>query len=754
MSKNTDNEIPSSIKSYKIEKETYTLSNINLYTAINTDINEKVLIHVFPKEQIKSQANEVSFMNNHVYLLKLLNHKNILRLYEMIETKKFAFLVFEYFEGEKLSDFIAKKKTLTEDESLAIFKEILSVISYLNEMNICNLNINSNNIIIDKNNNIKVCNFKFGHFYSNKGKSRTDLTGDYYSTCPEMVSKKPYRPELADMWSTGVLLFQLVTGQQPFKAQKDLDLIRLIIKGNYKIPNTVSANMQTILKGLMEVNEEKRFKLSDLLNQQLLKDKKITKESFTPGLNILTTKYPIDATVLNICKNSFGMDVNNLIKSLENNRFTPVTSLFKQIVTKLMSKGIQTINDLCSAKFLNYVNDTKYNLKSEHQIKNIQHYLLKEDEVKKNSQDVAAILLNNQNEISKGLEDLKRQYELITKGIEPLERDLSYGKKRRRRTFQLDRNQEIMMNLQRLNNDANDGENKLNVSKAKRNTVLLPEFGNLGKERKSKKKKKGELPNKPGGRFEGQKAIKEEKEEKEDKSDNSVSSKSSHSSNSQEKEKKEEKKPTEFKKPELKKPELQKPELKKPELKKPELKKPELKKPELKIPELKKVEVKKEEKKQEFKMPQLKKVELKKPEVKKEEKKVEEKKPNLIMNKNPQIPDQKVVKKILVNNQQSDFKFVKKTDNEKKVKINVKPEDNTRDDILKIRSQLKKGSNNKSTTDIGKNTASNKNEPPKVSAFPGPFGGGGIKNLKEMFEANIKKQKSMGNIKGDPKAKK
>ena len=723
MSKNTDNDIPSSIKSYKIEKETYTLSNINLYTATNTDINEKVLIHVFPKEQLKSQANEVSFMNNHVYLLKLLNHKNILRLFEMIETKKFAFLVFEYFEGEKLSDFIAKKKTLTEDESLAIFKELLSVISYLNEMNICNLNINSNNIIIDKNNNIKVCNFKFGHFYSNKGKSRTDLTGDYYSTCPELVSKKPYRPELADMWSAGVLLFQLVTGQQPFKAQKDLDLIRLIIKGNYKIPNTVSANMQTILKGLMEVNEEKRFKLSDLLNQQLLKDKKITKESFTPGLNILTTKYPIDATVLNICKNSLGLDVNNLIKSLENNRFTPVTSLFKQIVTKLISKGIQTINDLYSAKFLNYVNDTKYNLKSEHQIKNIQYYLLKEDEVKKNSQDVAAILLNNQNEISKGLEDLKRQYELITRGIEPLERDLSFGKKRRRRTFQLDRNEEI---IQKLSNDANGGEDKLNVSKAKRNTVLLPEYGNLGKERKSKKKKKEELPNKPGGRFEGQKAIKEEKE-KEDKSDNSVSSKSSHSSNSQEKEKKEkkeEKKPTEFKKPELKKPEL------------------------------KKVEVKKEEKKQEFKMPQLKKVELKKPEVKKEEKKVEEKKPNLIMNKNPQVPEQKVVKKILVNNQQSDIKFVKKTDNEKKVKINVKAEDNTRDDILKIRSQLKKGSGNKSTTDIGKKATTNKNEPQKASAFPGPFGGGGIKNLKEMFEANIKKQKSMGNIKGDPKAKK
>ena len=101
-------------------------------------------------------------------------------------------------------------------------------------------------------------------------------------------------------------------------------------------------------------------------------------------------------------------------------------------------------------------------------------------------------------------------------------------------------------------------------------------------------------------------------------------------------------------------------------------------------------------------MPQLKKVEVKKPEVKKEEKKVEEKKHNLIMNKNPQMPQLKVAKKLLVNNQKSDFKFVKNTDNEKKVKINVKSEDNARDDILKIRIQLKKGSNNKSTTYIRK----------------------------------------------------
>jgi serine/threonine protein kinase len=122
MSKNSNNDIPESIKNYKIENVLYKLSTSTLYKAINVDINEKVLIHIFPKEELKSNANEVTFMNNHVFLMKLLNHKNILKLYEIIETKKYAFLVYEYFEGVKLSDYISKKKKLSEDESMTIFK--------------------------------------------------------------------------------------------------------------------------------------------------------------------------------------------------------------------------------------------------------------------------------------------------------------------------------------------------------------------------------------------------------------------------------------------------------------------------------------------------------------------------------------------------------------------------------------------------------------------------------------------------------
>ena len=120
---------------------------------------------------------------------------------------------------------------------MTIFKELLSVLVYLHDMYVCNLNLNSDNILIDTKHNIKLCNFKFGHFYLSKQKSRTNLIGDHFSTCPELLSKKPYNPELADIWSMGVLFFQLVTGQLPFKStsHKDLDLIRLIIKDKTNI---------------------------------------------------------------------------------------------------------------------------------------------------------------------------------------------------------------------------------------------------------------------------------------------------------------------------------------------------------------------------------------------------------------------------------------------------------------------------------------------------------------------------------------
>ena len=671
--------IPDSIKSYKIENETYKLSTITLYTATNTDINEKVLIHIFPKEKLLTNANEVTFMNNQVYLMKILNHKNILQLYEIIETKTHAFLIYEYFNGMKLSDYIIKKKKLTEDESLKIFKEILSALAYLKEMYLCNLNINSHNILIDSKNHIKICDFKFGHFYSPKEKSRSNFIGDHFSSCPELHSKRPYNPESADIWSTGILLYQMLTGSLPFKSQKDLELIRLIIRGDYSMPNSLSVNMKTLIKGLLETKEEKRFKLNDIFNQQIIKEKKITKASLLQGLNILTTKYPIDEIAINIFKNNLNIEEQILRKNLENNKFNEITSLFKQIISKLTTKGIQNINDLSSNKFIAYIKDNKNLLKEEEQINNIQNYLKKEEEVKKQSEDIAAILLNNENEILKGLQDLKRQYDRAKKGIRPLKRNRSFGhtKNKKKKLFEFEEDKK--------NNDKNDNNvEKPKIKAVKRNTAIYQDVGQFYLNKENKEEKKNEnISEKPEVKVEEAKENNDIKTQETKNEDNKITKE----------EKKEEQKPIEQN----------------------------TKKVEKKLPEKEATIPKKvvPEKKMNFK-DQLNAVKLSKIPMKNQ---IEQKAQKMMMNKAQNAPNLNNKKSAEINNNKKGMMNFKKEDLEKEMNMLKAKKD------LKSTSAKLNNDNKKET----KPQPQKKNEP-KV---------GGMKNIKEMIEQNLKRQRIM-----------
>ena len=684
--------IPDSINSYKIEKEAYKLSTINLYTATNTDINEKVLIHVFPKDKLLTNANEVTFMNNQVYLMKIINHKNILQLYEVIETKTHSFLIYEYFNGMKLSDYIVKKKKLTEEESIKIFKELLSAMAYLKEMYLCCLNINSHNILIDSKNNIKICDFKFGHFYSPKEKSKSKFTGDNFSTCPELHSKRPYNPESADLWSAGILLYQMLTGSLPFKSQKDLELIRLIIRGDYLMPSSLSNNMKTLIKGLLESKEEKRFKFNDLFNQQILKEKKITKASLSPGLNILTTKYPIDEIALNIFKNNVNIEEETLRKNLQTNNFNGITSLFKQIISKLKNKGIANINDLSSNKFVSYIQDNKNLLKEEEQINNIQSYLKKEEEVKKQSEDIAAILLNNENEILKGLQDLKRQYDRAKKGIRPLKRNRSFGntKNKKKKIFEVGE--------EKKNNDKNDNNLDENLINAiRRNTAVYQNVGNFRLNKEKSEKSNKNTVEKPENQI-NEVVTNEKSNENNEVQNQEIKNKVIEDNKILKEERKDDKNPIESN----------------------------IKKVEKKIPEKEAIKPKKEEKKiiPEKKMnfkEQLNAVKLNKIPMKNQ---IEQKAQKMMMNKAPQNITS-------LNNKKSS-----EINNNLKVKMNFKKEDIEKEmNLLKAKKDLR-GSNAKNLKD---NIKESKPQPQKINDPKA----GGFKNLKEMIEQNFKRQRVM-----------
>ena len=225
-------------------------------------------------------------------------------------------------------------------------------------MKICHLTLNLDSILIDKDYHIKIINFKYGCIYAKpieKFKCHDDM--NIYN-CPEIHAKQKFNPELADVYSCGILVYYLYTGELPFKSNIKIINDEFIMKGEYSLPENTSKKMFKVITTLMENNPEKRKKFRDLLIEDWFNDitTKSEERKELRGFNIFNEKYPIDENVIKIC-NEFKLNKKDIVQNLNNNIFNSITSLYKQIEHKLNNKGIKTLGDLHSDKFIGYLNN-------------------------------------------------------------------------------------------------------------------------------------------------------------------------------------------------------------------------------------------------------------------------------------------------------------------------------------------------------------------------------------------------------------
>ena len=273
---NADNDdMPKEINIYKIGKFLYSYRNYKIYAGTNSFTKEEVTIKIINKKYIQGNPKSLSFVNNDVLFTKILSHHNILRLLETYETTYYVFIIMENFRGEFLSSFMSRHKKLEESKALNIFCKLISAMTYIHNMKICHLNINLESILIDENdeNLIKIYDFKNGQYYYSGFKTISDNLGSSMFTCPEMFSIDSYFPELADVWSCGIILCYLLTGEFPINPDKELDL-----EERYIIPNSISKELQNLLKRILEFDINKRYKFNDILNSKYFNSHNYTTE--------------------------------------------------------------------------------------------------------------------------------------------------------------------------------------------------------------------------------------------------------------------------------------------------------------------------------------------------------------------------------------------------------------------------------------------------------------------------------------------
>ena len=380
-------------------------SSSKIYLAKSKYNNEKVAIKAIKKSHFNKNLEDLLLITKQIETLKILKHRNIVSLYEIYESKKYIYLVTEYLSGKDLIEKLIKKKRFNEEEALRIFFQLLDAMTYMHKMNICHLNLRAEHILFDKNNRPKIVGFGYSSFYE-KDKNIEGTYGSLCYACPEIIDEAPYNPELADVWSLGVILYVLICGYLPFSDEDDNKNKILISNGKVDFPKEMSNKLKDLLRHMLDKNPKKRYTFQKIVKHPWLKP--YTEKIFSEGINIHKTIFPVDERILNII-NEYGIDKDKVKNDLIMNKYNVGTGLFKQIVRKLLDLKIRNISDLWSDEFMAYRNDDKN--KYEDGDKKYEDYIKKIDEKYKKKEDFVNDFIKREDYVAERLIYLQNKKE-------------------------------------------------------------------------------------------------------------------------------------------------------------------------------------------------------------------------------------------------------------------------------------------------------------------------------------------------------
>ncbi|XP_042201194.1 serine/threonine-protein kinase MARK2 isoform X4 [Callorhinchus milii] len=226
---------------------------------------KEVAVKIIDKAQLNSSSLQKLFRE--VRIMKNLNHPNIVKLFEVIETEKTLYLVMEYASGGEVFDYLVAHGRMKEKEARAKFRQIVSAVQYCHQKCIVHRDLKAENLLVDVDMNIKIADFGFSNEFTLGNKLDTFCGSPPYAA-PELFQGKKYDGPEVDVWSLGVILYTLVSGSLPFDGQNLKELRERVLRGKYRIPFYMSTDCENLLKKFLVLNPAKRGSLEQIMRDR------------------------------------------------------------------------------------------------------------------------------------------------------------------------------------------------------------------------------------------------------------------------------------------------------------------------------------------------------------------------------------------------------------------------------------------------------------------------------------------------------
>ncbi|XP_076471771.1 serine/threonine-protein kinase BRSK2-like isoform X1 [Babylonia areolata] len=223
---------------------------------------KRVAIKIVNREKLSESV--LMKVEREIAIMKLIEHPHVLGLYDVYENKKYLYLILEHVSGGELFDYLVKKGRLTPKEARRFFRQIISALDFCHSHNICHRDLKPENLLLDDKNNIRVADFGMASLQVEGSMLETSCGSPHYA-CPEVIRGEKYDGRKADVWSCGVILYALLVGALPFDDDNLRQLLEKVKKGIFHIPHFVPPDCQNLLRGMIEVDPDKRLTLEEVM---------------------------------------------------------------------------------------------------------------------------------------------------------------------------------------------------------------------------------------------------------------------------------------------------------------------------------------------------------------------------------------------------------------------------------------------------------------------------------------------------------
>ena len=364
--------------------------------SIHLPTKEYVAIKILEKSRIQDKE-ELERVQKEIKYLKLLNHPNIIQIYEVIENEEFFYIVMEYVSGGELFNYILDKEKLSEKESSFFFTQLIYGIKEIHKHKICHRDIKPENLLLTEQKIIKIIDFGLSNEYTDVLDSQC---GSPCYAAPEMIRGMKYNGLMVDLWACGIILFAMLCGYLPFDDKDNLVVFRKILQCKLEFPDedeTILSNeAKDLISRIITPNPQLRIKINEVLKHPFLKSgieeyNKIIKSN--PIFN--QHKIIIDYMVNKLkCANG----ANAIYKLIKENRHNGITTTYKLLKKQIIegkfdynyNKDNSSISPIKNVKVKININNKEN--KNNIEIKNKNNNEINNLYIKKNQQNITATL--------------------------------------------------------------------------------------------------------------------------------------------------------------------------------------------------------------------------------------------------------------------------------------------------------------------------------------------------------------------------